>query len=136
MTADGSLTSVQRIRDMFAEVVVAKNAELIGHYYAADFELFSNGMVQSYESFVTEHRKVYATDVQYQIEYDESAWCDAADRVAGRLWITTSRPDEPATRIEVVFIAAMRAGLITRLGETTWPNWSDLTEFANYRTDE
>ncbi len=42
------------------------------------------------------------------------------DKVAGRV-ITTSRPGEEPTRIEVVLIAAYRNGRIHRIWETTWP---------------
>lgn len=48
------------------------------------------------------------------------------DKVAGRVWITTSRPGEEPTRIEVVLIAAYRNGRIHRIWETTWPSWRNV----------
>ena len=72
--------------------------------------------------FAASHDGVYATEISYAIEYDDEAWVEAPDRVAGRLWITTARPGEEPTRIEVVLIAAYRDGLIHRIWETTWPS--------------
>jgi hypothetical protein len=57
---------------------------------------------------------------------------EAGDRVAARVWITTSRPDEEPTRIEVVLIATYLDGRIHRLWETTWPSWRTVDAFADY----
>jgi hypothetical protein len=57
---------------------------------------------------------------------------EANDKVAARLWITTSRPGEQPTRIEVVLIAAFRDGRIHRVWETTWPSWRDAAALENY----
>ncbi|WP_179185698.1 hypothetical protein [Mycobacterium tuberculosis] len=54
------------------------------------------------------------------------------DRVAGRVWITTSRPGEEPTRIEVVLIAAYRNGRIHRIWETTWPSWRNVAALDDY----
>jgi hypothetical protein len=54
------------------------------------------------------------------------------DKVAGRVWITTSRPGESPTRIEVVLIAAFTDGRISRVWETTWPSWNTLPAFDTY----
>lgn len=83
--------SVALLREMFDRMVVAKNAELIEHYYDPD-----------------------------------------PDKVAGRVWITTSRPGEEPTRIEVVLIAAYRNGRIHRIWETTWPSWRNVAALDDY----
>ena len=49
-----------------------------------------------------------------------------------RLWITITRPGEPARRIEVVLLATFRDGRILRVWELTWPDWSQLDAFADY----
>jgi hypothetical protein len=46
--------------------------------------------------------------------------------------ITTKRPGEDASRIEVIFLAAYRQGRIHRLWELTWPDWSQLKAFETY----
>lgn len=117
---------------MFAEMVARKNADRIERFYTPDFRMYSNGVVQNYAAFETEHRKVYATDIEYSFEYDEEAWVEASDRVAGRVWITTVKPGEKPTRIEVILIATFLDGRIHRLWETTWPNWAELKEFKGY----
>ena len=70
--------------------------------------------------------------IRYAVEYDEQAWVETADKVAGRVWITTSRPGESPTRIEVVLIAAFTDGRISRVWETTWPSWNSLPAFETY----
>ncbi|BAV40657.1 hypothetical protein SHTP_1391 [Mycobacterium ulcerans subsp. shinshuense] len=93
--------SIALLREMFEKMVVAKNAELIGHYYDPDFVMYSEGLRQEFAEFSEGHRKIYASAISYAIEYDEDAWVQSPDRVAGRVWITTSRPGEKPTRIEV-----------------------------------
>lgn len=113
-------------------MVVAKNADLIEHYYDPDFVLHSDGLSQKFAEFRDSHRKLYGTAIGYAVEYDEQAWVEAADKVAARVWITTSRPGEEATRIEVVLIAAYRDGRIHRIWETTWPSWRDVAALQEY----
>ena len=55
--------------------------------------MVSNGITQGYEAFRTGHETVYATGISYAVEYDDESWVEADDRVAVRLWITTSRPE-------------------------------------------
>lgn len=54
------------------------------------------------------------------------------DRVAGRMWITTRRPCEQPTELEVVLIATYVDGRIHRLCELTWPGWSTLQATQTY----
>lgn len=130
--------SVALLREMFDRMVVAKNAELIEHYYDPDFLMYSDGLSQSFAKFRDSHRKLYATAISYAVEYDEHAWVRRArmgrgpDKVAGRVWITTSRPGEEPTRIEVVLIAAYRNGRIHRIWETTWPSWRNVAALDDY----
>jgi hypothetical protein len=71
--------------------------------------------------------------VAYTVEYDEDAWIEADGKVAGRLWITTARPGEEPNRFEVVLIATFDGdGRITRIRETTWPDWSAVEAFEDY----
>ena len=124
--------SVAVLREMFEKMVVAKDITAAERYYDPSFVMYSNGVTQNYDEFAASHRKVYDTPISYAIEYDEEAWVEAADRVAGRVWITTTRPGEAPTRIEVVLIAAFKDGRITRVWETTWPSWNDLPAFETY----
>ena len=124
--------SVALIKEMFTQMVVVKNPAAIAQFYAPDFVMYSNGVTQEYEAFARSHEDVYASDITYSVEYDESAWVQSPGRVAGRVWITTQLPNEPATRIEVILIAVIVDGRITRVWETTWPNWADLKAFDHY----
>lgn len=124
--------SIDLLREMFDRMVVAKNGDLIEHYFHPDFVMCSDGLTQGLADFRDSHRKLYATSIAYAVEYDEEAWVQAADRVAGRVWITTSRPGEEPTRIEVVLIAAYRDGRIHRVWETTWPSWRNVDALENY----
>lgn len=124
--------SVALLREMFEKMVVAKNGDLIEHYYHPDFVMSSDGLDQGYPEFRDGHLRLYATEIAYAIEYDEQAWVEGADKVAGRVWITTSRPGEGPTRIEVVLIAAYRDGRIHRVWETTWPSWRNVAALETY----
>jgi hypothetical protein len=124
--------SVALFREMFERMVIPKNPDLIAHYYDPDFIMCSDGMSQTFDEFAASHRKVYATDIGYAFEYDDDAWVEAADRVAGRMWITTTRPGEDPTRIEVVVIAVYRDDRIHRIWETTWPSWRSVAALEGY----
>lgn len=124
--------SVALFREMFDRMVIPKNAELIEHYYHPDFVMYSDGLQQGFTEFAESHRGVYATDISYSVEYDDEAWVESRDKVAGRMWITTARPDEKPTRIEVVVIARFLDGRIHRVWETTWPSWRSVGAFENY----
>lgn len=124
--------SAALLREMFEQMVIVKDPEAIGRYYHPDFVMYSDGMTQNFAQFEASHRGVYETSISYAIEYDDEAWVEADDRVAARLWITTSRPDEKPTRIEVVLIATFVDNLIHRVWETTWPSWRSVEAFADY----
>jgi hypothetical protein len=124
--------SIALLREMFDEMVVAKKADLIDRYYDPDFSMYSDGLCQTFEEFSESHRGVYGSPITYAIEYDEQAWVESTDKVAARVWITTTRPGEEPTRIEVVLIAAYRNGRIHRIWETTWPSWRSVAAFENY----
>ena len=94
--------------------------------------MYSDRLSQSFAEFRDSHPKLYATAITYAVECDEQAWVEATDKVAGRVWITTSRPGERPTRIEVVLIAAYRNRRIHRIWETTWPSWRNVAALENY----
>lgn len=94
--------SVALLREMFDRMVVAKNAELIEHYYDPDFLMYSDGLSQSFAKFRDSHRKLYATAISYAVEYDEHAWVEAQTRLPGgcgspRRDLARSRPDRGGT---------------------------------------
>jgi hypothetical protein len=124
--------SIALLREMFEQMVVQKDAAAVDRFYHPSFVMFSNGVTQDFEAFAASHRAVYETPISYSVEYDEEAWVESADKVAGRVWITTSRPGEDPTRIEVVLIAAFTDGRISRVWETTWPSWNELPAFETY----
>ncbi|QLL08663.1 nuclear transport factor 2 family protein [Mycobacterium vicinigordonae] len=124
--------TVALLREMFERMVVAKSGELIEHYYHPDFVMCSDGVTQGFAEFRDSHLKLYATPISYAVEYDEQAWVEGTDKVAGRVWITTARPGEEPTRIEVVLIAAYRDGRIYRVWETTWPSWRGVAALDGY----
>lgn len=122
----------ERLIAMFDEMVVRKDAAAIPKYYDPEFVLISNGITQDFAAYVSSHEGIYETDISYQVEYDDQAWVESGDRLAARVWITTARPYEKPTRIEVVLISAWRSERILTLWELTWPNWSELPAFDNY----
>jgi hypothetical protein len=122
----------ERLVEMFDRMVVVKDASVVDSYYHPQFELHTNGQVQDLATFRAGHERVYPTEITYRVEYDDEAWVETSDRLAGRVWITTQLPGEASTRIEVILIAVYRDQLIYRLWELTWPDWSRLGEFDQY----
>jgi len=125
-------TPVERLREMFERMVIAKDASLLAEYYDPEFVLETNGQVQDYAAFAAGHERAYETDIAYEVKYDEEAWVQTNVEVAGRMWITTSRPGRAPTRIEVVLVARLRDGRFYRLWQLTWPDWSRMAEFEHY----
>jgi hypothetical protein len=121
----------ERLREMFSRMVEAKDVSLVDTYFDPDFRLSTNGQEQHLGEFRAGHARVYPP-VSYRVEYDEDGWVEAGDRLAGRIWITVRRPDEAATRIEVVLLAEFRDGRLLWLKEVTWPDWSRLSAFDEY----
>ncbi|MFM0557629.1 hypothetical protein P0D69_42830 [Paraburkholderia sediminicola] len=109
-----------------------KDASLIAHDYHPDFVLETNGQKQNYDAFAEGHRKVYATDVAYEIRYDDDTWVESPERVAARVWIKTQRPNEAPVEFEVVLIATYVDRKIHRVWELTWPDWTQVKAFENY----
>lgn len=124
----------ERMEEMFTRMVEAKDASLVDAYYDPDFVLTTNGQTQDLDEFRAGHERVYPTAITYRIQYDDNAWVESGDRLAGRLWITIARSGEPARPIEVVFLSVWREGRLLRLHETTWPDWSAMSAFENYGT--
>jgi hypothetical protein len=124
--------SVALLKEMFERMVVAKDATLLATYYHHEFRMTSNGLEQGYDAFTAGHERIYRTPISYAFRYDEQAWVESADRVAGRMWVTTERPDTNATEIEIVLIATFKDGRIHRVWELTWPDWSRMKEFDDY----
>jgi hypothetical protein len=120
------------MQEMFTRMVEAKDITQVEKYYDPGLLLYTNGQVQDYEAFHAGHARVYPTEISYAVEYDDEAWVESGDRLGGRMWITTKRPGENATRIEVIFLGIYRDGRIFRLWELTWPDWSQLQAFETY----
>ena len=124
--------SAAELRQMFEQIVEKKETTAIDRFYHPSFVMFSNSVTQDFEAFAASHRTIYATPIRYSVEYDEQAWVETTDKVAGRVWITTSRPGESSTSIEVALIAAFTDCRISRVWETTWPSWNTLPAFETY----
>lgn len=115
--------------DMFTNMVVKKNADLIPKYYHPEFILYSNGDKMDYATFLSTHQKIYATPIQYTIRYDVSTYVEQSDKIAARVFITTTMPNEKANEIEVILIAEYKDNKIYRLWELTYPDWSKMEDF-------
>lgn len=125
------MSLIESLKEMFERMVVKKDASLIPHYYHPEFLLYTNDQETNYEEFLSSHQVYYTTPIQYKIEYDEQTLFESGDRLAGRIWITTSRPNEKPVRLEVMLIALYKEGKIYRLWELTYPDWSALPAFKN-----
>jgi hypothetical protein len=120
---------LELLKDMFDRMVLKKDASLIPFFYHEDFILYANGEEMGYESYLKLHQEVYATPIQYQIAYDQETLVEQGNKVAGRVWITITQPEQQPKKIEVILIASFKEGKIHRLWELTSPDWSKLPEF-------
>ena len=111
-----------KLKEMFAKMVVLKDASLIPVYYHVDFICNVNEKVISYSEFLTTHEAYYATNIQYQVEYDDATFIEQGEKIAGRMWITTKRPNEAPTKLEVVLIAQYKEDKLFRIWELTYPD--------------
>lgn len=119
----------KQLKRMFSEMVVKKNVDLIQEFYHPDFILYTNGQHILYQQFVADHKKYYASPIEYYIDYDEESFVESDNKIAARVWITTKHPPENERRIEVILIAEYCGDKIRKLWELTYPDWSQLPGF-------
>jgi hypothetical protein len=115
--------------EMFREMVLTKDASKIAKFYARDFLLFTNGTTMDYDQYVAMHERVYATPIQYEYRIDNETVIETDGSIGARVFITTQMPGEAPREIEVVLLAKYRDGLLVRLWELTWPDWTKAKEF-------
>lgn len=117
------------LKEMFDKVTIEKNDQAIPLYYDKNFELYSNGKKMDFDAFLKMNRDVYKTSIQYKVRYDEETFVEQENRVAGRLFITTKKPNELVREIEVILIAEYKENKLYRLWELTYPDWSKMKAF-------
>jgi hypothetical protein len=83
----------------------------------------------TYAAFLQMHKDIYKTSIQYKIRYDEETFVEQGNKFAGRMFITTKKPNEPAREIEVILIAEYKDSKLYRLWELTYPDWSKMKAF-------
>lgn len=123
---------IEKLKEMFSEMVIKKDASLIPVYYHPDFLLYTNGQVTDYTSFLTSHEEYYSTPIKYSVEYDDATFVEQNEKLAGRVWITINRPGEEPKKIEVILIVEYKDEKIYRVWELTYPDWSKLPEFKEH----
>ncbi|MCD6027511.1 MAG: hypothetical protein K0R08_2030 [Solimicrobium sp.] len=122
---------IEKLKEMFTEMVQKKDASLIPFYYHENFLLYTNGQITNYNQFLSSHEEYYATEKTYSVEYDEMTLLEQEEKVAGRMWITVGVPNELPKKLEVLLVAQYKGDKIYRLWELTYPDWSKLPEFAD-----
>lgn len=129
MAVAGPTNHITLLKEMFDKVTIEKNDKAISLYYDKSFELYSNGKKMTYDEFLQMHQNVFKTAIQYKVRYDEATFIDQGDKVAGRIFITTIKPNEPPREIEVILIAQYKDNKLYRLWELTYPDWSKMKAF-------
>lgn len=125
---------IDLLKEMFAEMVVKKDASLIPKYYHKDFLLYTNEIYHDYEKFLATHQEVYATDIQYKVTYDDDCWVvQGEEKLAGRVYISVKKPNEPVKDIEIILIAQYKDKKLYRLWELTYPDWSKMKAFEDIK---
>lgn len=122
---------IEKLKKMFSEMVLLKNVNLIPVYYHPDMLLYTNEQITDYNEFFESHKIYYASSIQYQVEYDENTFFENENKVAGRMWITVTRPNEMPKKLEVILICEFKDDKIYRVWELTYPDWSKMPAFAS-----
>lgn len=120
---------INLLKEMFSEMVVKKDAGLIPKYYHPEFVLYANRETQAYQEFYDAHVEYYKLPRQYFVEYDEAAWVEQNDKLAGRVFITTKQPEQSDINFEVILIVQYKDSKIYRIWEITSPDWTQMKEF-------
>jgi hypothetical protein len=123
---------ITQLKEMFNKVTIDKNDKAIPMYYHKDFELYSNGNMMKYDVFLQMHKDIYKTAIQYKIRYDDKTFVEQDSKIAGRLFITTKKPNEKAQEIEVLLIAEYKDNKLYRVWELTYPDWSKMKPFQKH----
>lgn len=122
---------IEKLKEMFDEMVIKKAPDRIPEFYHTAFIIYTNGREMDYETFLNSHLEYYSTPIQYEVVYDTETFLEEGEKIAGRVWITTTRPDEPPTKIEVMLVAQYKENKLYRLWELTYPDWSQLPAFKD-----
>jgi len=126
-------SNLEILKSMFSEMVEKKDVSKAADFYHPDFVMEANGMTQDYAEFTSSHAMIYGTAIQYAVRIDEKTVVESEEKIAARVYITTTMPDEEPKEIEVILIAEMKDGLIQRLWELAWPDWTQMKNFReNY----
>ena len=120
---------LEKIKEMFEKMVINKDASLLPFYYHQNFVLYANDQEMTYDAFLKFHQEIYKTPIQYEVAYDEETLLEQDEKVAGRVWITTSLPNQLPKKIEVILIALFKDSKLYRIWELTYPDWSKMPEF-------
>lgn len=84
-----------------------------------------------FQEIVNLHEKIYQTNIQYKIDYDEKTMIEEKSKVSVRMFITTSKPKEPAKELELILIASYKENKLYRVWELTFPDWSQDAKFKD-----
>lgn len=122
-----------RLKEMFTKVTIEKNDKAIPLYYDKDFEWYLHGKKKTYDEFLRLHQNIYKTPIQYRIRYDEKTLIEQGNKLAVRLFITTTQPNEAPQEIEVILIAEYKNSKLYRLWEMTYPDWTKMKTFEKIR---
>jgi hypothetical protein len=121
---------------MFSEVVENKNTSLIPQIYHPEFELYANQQVQDYAYFKEYHEKISATEIIYQVRYDEHAFVEQAEKLAARVFITINKQGETEKELEIILVSQFKDNKIFLSWELCYPDWSTPPEFQEHTTTE
>lgn len=114
---------------MFSEMVIKKDASVIPKYYHKDLAVYTNGTVIDYKHFLNSHIIYYKSSIEYAVKYQEDSFIEEKDKIAARLWITITKPQEPTKEVEVILIAQYKDGKIHKVWELTYPDWRHMSHF-------
>jgi hypothetical protein len=117
------VTTPQRLLVSLIDRVVADHdPDALDDHLHPQFQLWCNGSSYDLETFRLRIATALAGNLGYAVDYDDRAWVSRPDRVAGRLWISSTPSDADPTDSEVLLLATVRDGRFDRAWLLAWPD--------------
>lgn len=106
----------------FLESASKLDAGAIDQQLTPDFEMFSNDVHWDFQTYKDYHVESYKT--RKAITFDYQDIFSSKDRVAARVNITLTNPDNSTKEFQVMLIAQITGDRISKLWELTFPHWA------------
>jgi hypothetical protein len=110
------------LAELLGRVVAGHDDTAMDEYLHPEFRLWCNGTAHDRASFAGRVATALAGNLGYAIDVDDQAWVTGADRVAARIWVSSTPSAAEPSDTEVLLIATVRDGRFDRAWVLAWPD--------------